>query len=236
MNSGDLISIILSLVSGVIGGVVVAIVNHLLTKRKTEAEIKKLEAETTKILAETKQMVGAVSYELATTGERVIYDSAKGYAQNDFQGKEGRFYVDNKRSGPKGLGTLTVEEGGVLNIQRTNTGGRFEVRLQRYLYDNLEQKRIPRNALIAAQRKLRISCQAKVLGGEHSLRFVLKNDETGAWLANEKVRVTRNDWTPITLYFQVSPDVDLWVRIDDEQVAQAPSSVQIRNLVVAERT
>jgi hypothetical protein len=236
MSSGDLISIIPSLVSGVIGGVVVAIVNHLLTRRKTEAEIKKLEAETTKILAETKQMIGAVSYELATTGERVIYDSTKGYAQNDFQGKEGRFYVDNKPSGPKGLGTLAVEEGGVLNIQRTNTAGRFEVRLQRYLYDNLEQKRIPRNVLIAAQRKLRISCQAKVLGGEHSLRFVLKNDETGAWLANEKVRVTRNDWTPITLYFQVSPGVDFWVRIDDEQVARAPSSVQIRNLVVAERT
>lgn len=45
--------IIASLISAVIGGLLVAIANHLFTKKKLEAEIHRLRAETEKIEAET---------------------------------------------------------------------------------------------------------------------------------------------------------------------------------------
>ncbi len=45
--------IISSLISSVIGGLMVAVVNHFFTRKKLEAEIQKLTAESAKIRAET---------------------------------------------------------------------------------------------------------------------------------------------------------------------------------------
>jgi hypothetical protein len=56
--------IILALISAVIGGLLVAVVNHLFTRRKTEAEAEKflaeaerMRAETAKVRVETKQLI-----------------------------------------------------------------------------------------------------------------------------------------------------------------------------------
>jgi hypothetical protein len=241
MNSIDTLNIIVSLFSGVMGGVVVAIVNYYLSKRKTEAEIRKLEAETEKIRVETSQIVtnlsATVGYKLADTAERIIYDGTKECDPYDFRGVEGQFWsaTEKKHIGPKGLGTLTVEKGGILNVRRTNTEGRFEIWLQRYHYDGVQKTFVPKNELIAAQRQVRVSCQAKAVGGEHTLRFVLRQEQTGTWLANERIRINGNEWTPFDLYFQISPMEDWQLRIDNEDVSQAPSSVQIHHLVLAER-
>lgn len=245
MDTQNAITVLISLASSIIGGGVVAFLNHYLARNKTEAEIRKLNAEAEKNLAEARKTVFDVESVSAnvnllpnSVSERTIYDGTKRYDPFDFRGVEGQFYseAEKKHVGPRGLGSLSIEEGGVLNIRRENTEGRFEIWLLQYSYDGLEHSFIPKNELISGQRKLRVSCQAKVVGGEHSVRFVLKDHTTGLWLINEKVRVTRDSWTPINLYFRVSPTVDSILRIDDEDVSQAPSSLQIRNLILAERS
>jgi hypothetical protein len=250
VTNSDILTLITSIISGVIGGVIVAIVNHYLTRTKMEAEIGKLEAETEKIRAETKVIVSSVEnlsatvdYKLDHTAEEVIYDSSKRFDPYDFRGVEGQFWnVKEKRfTGPKGTGMLLIEEdmavkgGMVLNIKRTNTEGRYEVWLQKFFYHGREKEVIPANQQIAGKRKLRVSCEAKVFDGEHSLRFVLKNEKSGQWLADSKVQVTRKEWAVIDLYFQVSPEANTQLRIDNEEVSKAPSSVQIRRLKIAER-
>lgn len=51
-----LTEVVIPLLSALFGGVVVAFLNYLFNKRKTEAEIEKIKAETNKIRAETSRM------------------------------------------------------------------------------------------------------------------------------------------------------------------------------------
>jgi len=243
MNS-DLLNIIASLLSGVVGGVIVAIVNYYLSKRKTLAEVSKIEAETEKTRAETKKLLNeiadisaTVGYKLTNSGERIIYDSATNFDPYDFKGVEGQLwnYEQQKHTGPKGKGVLSIEQGTVLNIKRLDISGRYEVWLQRYIYDGFELQHIPKNEIIAGKRKLHVSCQAKAIGSEHSLDFVIKEERTGIVPAHSKQKVIGNNWVPIDLYFQVSPADNYVFRIYDQEIASIPTSVQIRNLVIAEK-
>jgi hypothetical protein len=236
-------SAVLALLAGMIGASAVEAVKYLLGRKKTSAEIGKLEAETDKLRLETGQlraMVASVDYRLAGAAERVVYDSVGRDVGFDFEGRREFVYrmLDGHGTavGEKGRGTLNIEEGGVLNIQRTNTEGRFEVWLQRYWYDGAEKAVIPRSEVVAGQRNLRITCEAKVIGGDHTLRFLLKNEKENNWLAYELRRVTSASWTPIKVHLIVLPTEECRLRIDDEEVSLAPSSIQIRNLVVTERT
>jgi hypothetical protein len=67
------------------------------------------------------------------------------------------------------------------------------------------------------------------------LRVVLKNEELNKWLDNKSWTISSNSWTPIKIYFQIPPADQCRLRIDDLDVTHAPSSVQIRNVVLAER-
>lgn len=57
MNQSEIIVAVIALISGVLGGAGVTIINHFLSKKKNDWEIRKLQAETEKIRAETKTLV-----------------------------------------------------------------------------------------------------------------------------------------------------------------------------------
>lgn len=240
MNNSDFITVISSLVSGVLGGVVVALVNHFLTRRKTEAEIKKLEAEAEKIKAETNNLSATVQYQLSSTKERVIYDSVQFGEPYDFKGVESQMWnlEENRHMGETGLGELNIEtgkDGIVLNVERKNTGGRYEIWLYKYRYDNQEKEYIPSNHLISGTRKIHVSCQVKAVNGEHTIIFILRDKETRHWLASNKITTKGNEWTTIDRYFQIPPTADVHFRIDLQEPSTVPSSVQIRKLIIAEK-
>ena len=136
--------------------------------------------------------------------------------------------------GKKGEGVLRFEPGGVLSIRRINTDGRFELVVQQYSYGGRQHTVLPKDDVIAGKRRLHITCQAKVIGGEHKLRFVV-NAITGKQLANYTQEVTANEWTPIDAYLQAPATEDAEVRIYDEQIT-APSSIQIKDLVIIQRS
>jgi hypothetical protein len=136
---------------------------------------------------------------------------------------------------PLDLYEMTVEEGGVLSIQRSNAEGRFEVWLRSYAQGGVEKSLITGNNAISGSRSLRISCEVKVIGGDHTLKFVLKNEKTNKWLANAQRRITSDTWTPVDVYLRVPPSEECRLRIDDQDVSHAPSSVQLRNIEVAEK-
>lgn len=228
MNTGTP-SIFSALFSGLVSGLVVALLNYFLTRRKTEAEIQKLEAETEKIRIEignnVESLSASVSYKLSNADERIIYDISRGSSGYDFSGDASRSYIDGKAIEPRGEGSFTVKDG-VLSIHRKNKEGRYLVWLE---------KDIGKDEFIAGQRRLRISCQAKAVGSEHTLKFVLKEKTTDKILASEKVHISGDSWNPLEVYFRVSPTADFRFRIDDEYVTNAPSSIHIRGLVLAER-
>jgi hypothetical protein len=223
-------AIYVSLLSALFGGLAVAVVNHLFARRKTQAEIGKLKAEqreielrAAKLESEMENAIAEVKYAASASRERVIYDATVELDRHDFRAAE--------RGDGKGYFAM---EDGVLSVRRTNTEGRFELRLERYLY-NGERDYIPRNEWIAGSRKLRVSCQAKSVGGAHTLDFVLRQNGGSPRLATGTSTVDRNEWTSIDHYFQVPPSEECRLYIYDIGVAKPESSVQLRNLVIAER-
>ncbi len=142
-----------------VGGVVVALANHFLTKRKTSAEIDKLNAETELTKAQTRKItnslndlsdkVGYTLSEAAHSTETIIYTSADS-DRFDFR----LVNADNAE------GDLTVRSG-VLSINRANTAGTMQIWLEKYKYGEPAEVRkfLPKNENISGTRKLRVSCE-----------------------------------------------------------------------------
>jgi len=231
-------SIITAVVSGLVGGTGVALLTNFLNKRKTNAEIQKWQAEAEKTAAETQKIkseLATVSYTISASPEEVIIDGRSGIDGFDVKGSEGQFWSNNSQPiSPKGQGSLKFENG-VLNVQRTNTDGRYELLFLRYMYKSGEHSLIPKDDLISGKRKLRVSCEAKSAGADHTLRFMIRDPSTKQRLAEDRVKVTTNQWTSFQAFLSADPGVDGQFRIDDEEVSQAPSSVQIRNIVLTQR-
>jgi hypothetical protein len=74
-----------------------------------------------------------------------------------------------------------------------------------------------------------------MVGGEHTLRFVLKGKQSGKWLGSKERRIIEDRWTRIEEYMLFSPTEDCQFRLDDLDVSAVPSSIQIRNLVLTEK-
>jgi hypothetical protein len=224
-------------VSSVIGGIVVAVANHLLTRRKTAAEIEKLKAEADLTRAQARQItdnltnlsdkVGYKLPDVAEQNETILYTSAD---SDSFDFRVAK--VD------KAEGELEIEDG-ILRISRANTAGTLQLWLESYRYPGKgRQKILPKNENISGDRKLRASCEVRTIGGEHTILFIIKGENTpiGVHIAEKRERITSNDWTPVDAFFRVPTYQNCHFRIDDRSVSTAGSKLQIRKLVLAERT
>lgn len=235
-----------SLISALLGGVMVALVNHLFTKRKMDAEVKKYHAEVDKIVAETKKIEterqnlervsAAMTYQLTPAAEKILYDSRNRAIGHDFVGEPDRAPdAQGILVGEIASATLSFEDG-ILNIRRENAHGRYKVWLQRYQVDGRERDFIPKNERLAGARSFRISCEAKAMEAEHTLRFLLKDQAANEFASPEERRISSNAWTELNLYLRGSASKDYIIRVDDLGVSAAPSSVQIRNFQLAEKS
>lgn len=225
------------LTSGLVSGFLVAFTNHLFTKKKTAAEIEKLQAEAELTRAQAKQLTDnlnnlsdKVGYKLSETtraDETILYTSE---TSDSFDFRVVK--VENAD------GEVEVKEG-ILYIRRTNTAGTLQVWLDSYKNPGKSPERmLLKDEYISGDRKLRVSSEIKSVAGEHTILFILKGegDPVGVHMAEKRYRVTSNEWTPLEAYFRVSPTSNCRLRIDDHSVSAVGSSVQIRKLVLAERT
>lgn len=232
-----------ALITGLLGGVLGGLINNLFIYKKTKAEVKKLEAEAKEInlrIDNVSRISASIGFKSSETAERVVYDSnredigygfPKGYGDYVWKRIDGK----DTRIGGRAMGSLTVEDGKVLIINRENTEGRFQAWLEQYNYEGETIDRIPREPTLS-QRIFRLSLEARALGGSHKLKFVFKNEEDNTWPASSEIKITEEVWTKFDLYFPVSPMEKCRLRIDDVNVTKAPSRVQIRNIVLTEKS
>lgn len=225
--------IIVALITSVIGGSLVAIVNHILTRRKNDAEIKKLEAEIDKLRAETKKTLAEAekisgdtkhalaeaSYHDSTTPkENVIYDGTKGIANYDIHSM---------------FSTCDIQKGVIL-IQNEDWD-RYE--LQSYTYDGKLRPYIPKDETISGPRRFRVSCEVKVIGASYKVGAFLwetPEPEDHASIDDRNVNVVDSEWKEIHFYFEAPPDKNYTVNIGAERTS-GQGSLQIRNLIVTQR-
>jgi hypothetical protein len=222
-------------IAGAIGSVGAILLNNFFNREKLRAEVGKILAETDKLRAEISGLSATVAYGLPNTTEIIVFDGRKKVDGFDIKGIEGSLWRNKKPSTPKGHGSLAFEEGGILNVQRSDTNGRFELWLRRYTYAGRDHERIPISSSIAGKRKLRISCEAKTIGAAHTLRFMIREPVNATRFSEDVKQISQNEWVAIEVFLQGDPTVETEVRIDDEGVTAAPSSLQIRNLLIVER-
>jgi len=169
---------------------------------------------------------------LGSINEEVMYDARNGFDKFDVKG-HGNTLFDSQGNPttPRGEGTIKLEQEGSLLVQRKNIEGRFEVHFH-------PQHNAPDKPLIYKTelplRRLTVRCEAKVESGEHTLRFVFKDEEAKKIMADEVVTIAKKDWEQIDLAFRVPSTVNLSFRIDEQIVSQTASNIKIRNLVVSE--
>jgi hypothetical protein len=229
--------IIAAFIAAIIGGIGVALVNYFFNRDKQRAEIEKIVAETLKIRTEISALSASVAYSLPSGTEQIVFDTRTKVDGFDFQGKVSNHWrPDGTASDGLGKGALSFGDNGVLSVERTNTDGRYELLLLHYRFNGRDYPLIPKDATLAGKRKLKVSCEAKSVGAEHTLRFILRNPPTGHIMSEDRKVVAGNEWTPIQVYLQADPSDEAELRIDDERVTAAPSSVQVRNFMIVERT
>jgi hypothetical protein len=199
---------------------------------KTKAETEKLRVEAGLLRERVANLGDAVSYRTADAKSSTIYDSRNGFDRFDF----------DLQSSDGAKAELSVEDGqvkdGVLNLLRTNTEGRMTIWVKRYVVDGNSVDVIPRRSSIPGTRKVRVECEARTMGGPQTLLLIIKGmgAPAGEYLGQQRQRLTSQGWVPIDAYFQFPVTQDCRLRFDDRSVDKAQSALQIRNLVVTERT
>jgi hypothetical protein len=240
--SNLLVTILPALITGLLGGVLGGVINNLFTYKKTRAEVKKLEAEAKEInlrIDNVSNISASVGFKSSDTTERMVFDSTvEGIGFGFPKGFEDYVWtnIDGKdvRVGGRAKGSVTIEGGQVLTINRENTEGRFQLWLERYNYNGTVVQSVPKESSLS-QRIFRLILEARVVGGDHTLRFVFKNEQENKWYASRKITVTEEVWGRYELYFPVTPEGKCRLRLDDIDVTRAPSRIQIRNVVLTEK-
>ncbi|HEY5750958.1 MAG TPA: hypothetical protein VIU12_33070 [Chryseolinea sp.] len=233
MKDVNILTVLLSLASGVI----TAIASYLLNSKKTRAEVDKIRAETDKIIAETKNLSIKIDTALETKNNEVVYYDGTNPVQFDFKIERQRNYdnVAKKEIGEKAGGDFSIIDN-ILNIERTDNNGRFTVTIQSYTKSSVTSDCIKVDPTIGQQRKFQVTCEMKSLKShKHKLDFVLRNIDSFEWIANKEFIVQSYEWTKFEAFFRVTPDRSFRLKIYDKSVENPPSSIQIRNLKIVEK-
>jgi hypothetical protein len=210
------IEIITSLISSVIGGLLVAIINQLFTKKKNEAETEKLKAEAEKIKAEAEKVRVEIKKLNSTVEQANYYAIAKDEAVR-FDGTKGFYEQDYSGAGELKDGVIVTE------------GGYFALR--NYIYNEKKLEYIPKNPLLP-MRKFHVSFDAKVSQGKYSIAFGFREHATDERIAVKEVIVDEVEWNSFDLYFKVPSNKDYIIRFSFEPKIEG--SAQLRNLLIAE--
>lgn len=169
---------------------------------------------------------------------KIIYDSST-YGQFDFQGKNSQHYSDEQRAyiGPVGEGSFSIEKGGIINIERRNKVGRYDIVLEKYRINGQVHAFIPKDISIAGKRNFLVIGEIKAFRSKYELLFILKDKITGAVPDRNKVIVEpdADGWRPLKILFHVPPEADYYFRIYIMSVDHIPSSIQIKGLKLLEK-
>ncbi len=144
-------------------------------------------------------------------------------------------WKDGKEVGDVARGSFNIEHGS-LNINRTNTDGRFLIRFINYYVNNQRVQFIKSNLQLESIRRLFVTFEAKTIGGAHTFRVTCKKHNSTVWVHNASVsfRVDTNGYQRFGRIINVPIDEDFIIQMDDIEVESPQSSIQIKDFKVFE--
>src|SRR4029077_10623502 len=101
-------------------------------------------------------------------------------------------------------------------LERANSVVRFDISFR-----PLGSKEPSIRKLANLERSFRITLKACVDHGAHELRFVLKDELQGKWIANNSVTVDSSRWRDFHGNLRAPSSSDLFFRIDDRAVTSS---------------
>lgn len=233
-----------ALISAIIGGVIVSLVNYVLTRKKTSAETEKLKAETEKIRLETEKLTSEIQrlnqsveetayYRSSDDAEQIIFDSSKGIDNFDLDGFGGTLSYDSEKV--SATGNFSIKQGTAI-VERTNTGGCYTLTLRKYHFEGKIGDYLPKNVLAEGKRKIRVSFQAKITSGTSKIVVVFdkKQDKGFEHLVRREISIPSGEWQNIDIYNRVTPDLDCVFKIHQIAVSE-PCTLLVKNLIIAEK-
>lgn len=165
-------------------------------------------------------------------GERVLYDGVKEMSGFHFNGQGERFHEDAV-SKPIGQGSLTVDDNQI-RVVRRNTGGRYRIILTNYVVDGKAFDYLPKNPALENNRRLKVTCEARVSGGTHKLGFSVKAFEDFQMFSRSDFDEVGTEWRKIVKFLTCEPTANVRLWIEDQEVSQADTTISIRRLVLSE--
>jgi hypothetical protein len=165
---------------------------------------------------------------------KVLFDSSKA-DKSWFFGYKEFSYKDDKAVGNKADGTSNFNNQ-ILEIERQNREGRYVIKLLKYIGNNEITNFIAKDPIRTSYRIIRIYFSVKVIDGSHSIYFISKKPNEDRWIdsANTYQIIHNQNWQEFNLQFRISQNLDFELYIHDFDVTNAPSRIQIKNLVIEE--
>ena len=165
---------------------------------------------------------------------RVLVDLANA-SEFNIETEQAKVWIDNKEVGEQAVGKLDIKEG-VLNLRRTNKDGRFIIRILEYYNNNIAGKFIKSNVNLEGDRRILVSFKAKIIGGSHSIRIVCTKKDSHLWVhkANFKFIIESKEYQEFNQILKVPASEDFNIRMENIEVENLQSSVQIKDFMVKE--
>ena len=221
----------------------------IFNRRKSTAETERITAEAEKLRAETavirsrlEEAQGDLRSRVSNAEARIDYEHARprsldvfdstgyGFSLHDFelhlrQGASAELKVASQQS-----------KDDTLVLVWPSVDGWADVWLTRYAYVGSPNV-IPLGDRAGTRRTLRVQCQVRALGAEHTFVIVLKalDAAPGEHLDERRQRLTSEAWVTIDAAFSAAATSDFRIRLVDRHPSAAPSRLEVRELVVTER-
>ena len=162
----------------------------------------------------------------------MLFEGTAELKKSQFSFRNSYIFEGDKRVSEISQGELEFLSDGVIRLERRNKEGRFEIELRH----NGPQAPSVTKRFALVERVFKVSFDARVDFGAHTLRCVFKNIATGGWDADKAVLVGTRAWKAYRLDMRTPASSDLLFRIDDLGPTVIPSRLYLRKLQIAEET
>jgi hypothetical protein len=240
---------VVAAVIGAVAGVGSSLLTQILGRRTAAAETERITAETDKLRAETEEIRSRLEEaqsdlrsRIANAEARVDYDEARSRSLVVFDStREGFSLHDLELELAVGaladlkLASQEFQDDTLVLVRRNAEGGAL-VWLTRYGYRGSPNV-IPLGDQAGTRRTIRVQCQVRALGAQHTFAIVLKALDAAPreHLDERRHRLVTEAWVTVDAAFSVWVTSDFKIRLVDRHVSAAPSRLEVRGLVVTER-
>jgi hypothetical protein len=178
------------------------------------------------------QLIGGVDKFLSEARQWItLYDSRRsGFSKSDF-------HLSCFGEAKGRLESVTQEaRNDTLVIYRENKNDTIVAWLKKYDYIGGSTV-IPVGDAWGMGREFRVRCKVQAHAAEHTFKLMLKlvRATEGHYMGVKDFRIIPGAWTHINILFDEQLTADCELRLEDCEVSEAPTRLEIRDLIVTER-